>query len=183
MEVRVLSGALGKPRDAGLFCVRPDHRRPYGAIRRRAPIARLDGLSHACRLSDERDQALNDVLGHAAEHDCNLTGRLARQGLGGAATRAPWRSADLHVPSAGLADLRTWVEWRQRVEGGQLGRRTSKSHRIAVSGSRAATFGDRSSSRRKTRIAFSRRNFGQTWSRNGTSGSSRKIRSSDSPDG
>ena len=56
-------------------------------------------------------------------------------------------------------------------------------HGIAVIESRSATLGDRSSSRRNTRIAFSRRNFGQTWSRNGTSGSSLKIRSSVSPDG
>ena len=35
----------------------------------------------------------------------------------------------------------------------------------------------RHSSSLKTRAAFSRRNFGQTWSRNGTSGSSEKMRS------
>src|SRR5262249_56781395 len=35
----------------------------------------------------------------------------------------------------------------------------------------------------KTCMAFSRRNFGHTWSRNGTSGSSRKIRSSERPIG
>ena len=34
-----------------------------------------------------------------------------------------------------------------------------------------------------TRAAFSRRNFGQTWSRNGTPGSSEKMRSSESPIG
>jgi len=38
-------------------------------------------------------------------------------------------------------------------------------------------------SRPSTRMAFSRRNLGQTWSRNGTSGISRKMRSSDSPIG
>src|SRR5581483_10877872 len=53
-------------------------------------------------------------------------------------------------------------------------------NRERVSGKRRGRHG---AHRLKTFTAFSRRNFGHTWSRNGTSGSSRKIRSSDSPIG
>ena len=56
-----------------------------------------------------------------------------------------------------------------------------RDQRVAIGASHLARHA--SLSRLNTRSAFSRRNFGHTWSRNGTSGSSVKMRSSDRPIG